>query len=182
MRQRKIKITFEATITVEPETGAKAPNHVLESPEGELVYAPASGGSYGSTLEFLHHQLTQDLQALSVDPDENTVSYEWINSDPGDPTTAEKGCYAPLKWRYALLKIGPDPDDNELVEYYYSSSGVCGGSFCGARIGSVVELQRALSSVQKHGIQTWFFDHGSFSRDPNGNLNWTPHAGPPTPE
>lgn len=173
MRQRKIRVTFEATITVELETTwEETPCHALENSEGELVYAPASAHSYSSTQRFLHHQLMQNLQALDVDPDENTVSYEWINSD--DPATSVVG-----KWRYALLKIGPDPDDNELVEYYPSHSGNTGGSFCGARIGSIVELQRALSSVQKHGILTWFFDHGSFSRDPDGDLNWTPHAGPP---
>jgi len=67
-------------------------------------------------------------------------------------------------WKYGLIKVEDDHGEDlcHLVELVEDEDGGF-TSFCDARIKSVVELTRAHDDVQRDGVNTWFFDNGTFS-------------------
>ena len=75
-------------------------------------------------------------------------------------------------WKYGLIKVaieeeGTDCEEqvNLLVELYPLGENGEYNSFCTARIQSIEELQNAQADVKRDGINTWFYDNGTFTWD-----------------
>ncbi len=79
----------------------------------------------------------------------------------GDVTLSKR------RWHYALIKAGPDDDDNIFVELYVDlSKGLSKASWCNASPCTLQELERAVRDVALHGVITWFWENGTFTYVP----------------
>ncbi len=70
-------------------------------------------------------------------------------------------------WKYGMIKVAEEHGEDvcELVEVY-SQSGLISGpytSFCRPFLTSIKCLQMALKDVERDGINTWFWENGTFS-------------------
>ena len=76
-----------------------------------------------------------------------------------------------MQWKYGMIKVSEEIDletqqtiDDicELVELYYNDKGeYC--KFCKPTIMSVECLYRAFADVANDGVNTWFWENGTFS-------------------
>jgi hypothetical protein len=93
-------------------------------------------------------------------------------------------------WKYGLIKVaiedeGTDYEEqiNLLAELYPLGENGEYDSFCTARIQSTEELQNAQADVERDGINTWFYDNGTFTWVGcegcyEGRWDWEPKENP----
>lgn len=74
-----------------------------------------------------------------------------------------------MNWKYGLILVEVDEDGEELcelVELYKLDDSDTFGAFCVAQIMSPEELRRANIDVERDGVNRYFYNHGSFTRQP----------------
>ena len=74
-----------------------------------------------------------------------------------------------MNWKYGLILVEVSEDGEqlcELVELYRLDDSDTYGAFCPAQIMSPEELSRANKDVERDGVNRYFYDHGTFTRQP----------------
>jgi len=82
-----------------------------------------------------------------------------------------------MTWKYALVKVLERDEEThcELMELYDTDNNGDFRSYCPARIHTIEELDCAHKHIHKDGVNTWFFDNGTFCFDEEmGFWNWIP--------
>lgn len=80
-------------------------------------------------------------------------------------------------WKYGLIKVAEDHGEDicELVEIYPPFADNKFPSFCRPFLGSVECLERAMRDVKRDGLNTWFWENGTFHRNEVYFWDWKPN-------